>query len=397
MNKSIKIFSIIIVAMGLFVFAYFILKSGIDGYSAWPTSKTNYEVTGQFGDFVGGVVGTLFALAGTFFIYLTFQEQSKENKRTAFEAIFFEMIRLHRDNVSEMKYNKPVANSSEKFETYENRQVMRVIFKEFSECYREVCKFSNSKKSSDYISQKHLSFLNKIITDNGLEVSPIDMARIDIAYCMVFYGVGEEGEAILRNLFRKKYNADYYHKLLYFIKLKPKQSNTDRFSKWKTIRKMELDKLHLLIDELYKNRAHPEQTSNLSLFAIELDMQRSYNKYYGGHQFRLGHYFRHLYQSYRYLEENKALSKERQYSYGKMLRAQLSTYEQALLLVNSISSIGMKWEFSSEPLVNDSAPPKLITKYNLVKNLPGKQLFGIHYKKYYPSVAYETDEHILQG
>lgn len=395
MNRSIKASSIILVAIGLIVLAYFMLKSGIDGYTVWPNSKTDYQVTGQFGDFVGGVVGTLFALAGTFLIYLTFQEQSKENKRTAFEAVFFEMIRLHRDNVSEMKYNKPSSNNAEEVEIYENRQVMRVIFKEFSECYREVCKFSNSEIPTDYITQEHLSFLNKVITDNNLKASAIEMARIDIAYCMVFYGVGEEGEAILRNLFRKKYNSAYYHKLLYFIKLKPKQSNIQRFSKWNDIRGMELDKLHLLIDELYKNRNHPKKTTNLSSLAKSFNMQLPYNKYYGGHQFRLGHYFRHLYQSYRYLDEDQSLSKDRQYAYGKMLRAQLSTYEQALLLANSISSIGMKWEYSSEPDTDKSESAKLITKYNLIKNLPGKQLFGIHYKNYYPNISYETDEHVL--
>lgn len=392
MNKSIRISSIIFVVIGILIFGCFLIKSSLDGYSVWPTLKTDYQVTGQFGDFVGGVIGTLFALAGTFLIYLTFQEQSKENKRSSFEAIFFEMIRLHRDNVSELRYNKSITDNDEK---YENRQVMRVIFKEFIECYREVCKFSNSKEPLDYISKKYLTHLNEIITKNNLNVSPIDLARIDIAYCMVFYGVGEEGEIFLKNLFRKKYNSLYYYKLIYFIKLKPKQSNTQRFNNWSKIRDMDLDKLLILISELYNNRKHPERTSNLSELARDQNMHLSYNKYYGGHQFRLGHYFRHLYQSYKYLDGNPFLNDESRYSYGKMLRAQLSTYEQALLLVNSISSIGMKWEFLPEALPDGVNSRKLITKYNLIKNLPGEQLFGIHYKNYYPSVSYETDEHVL--
>ncbi|TYS90558.1 hypothetical protein FYK60_23675, partial [Enterobacter hormaechei] len=209
MNKSIKISSILFVVIGLLIFGYFLFKSSIDGYSIWPSSKTDYTVTGQFGDFVGGVIGTLFALAGTFLIYLTFQEQSKENKRSAFEAVFFEMIRLHRDNVSELRYNVTLGQEIDK---YENRQVMRVIFKEFIECYREVCKFSNSKNPKDYITKKHLEHLNDIIEKNNLTANPIDLARIDIAYCMVFYGVGEEGEIFLKNLFRKKYNSIYYYK-----------------------------------------------------------------------------------------------------------------------------------------------------------------------------------------
>ncbi|EHN8718884.1 hypothetical protein BFX86_16480 [Enterobacter hormaechei] len=392
MNKSIKISSILFVVIGLLIFGYFLFKSSIDGYSIWPSSKTDYTVTGQFGDFVGGVIGTLFALAGTFLIYLTFQEQSKENKRSAFEAVFFEMIRLHRDNVSELRYNVTLGQEIDK---YENRQVMRVIFKEFIECYREVCKFSNSKNPKDYITKKHLEHLNDIIEKNNLTANPIDLARIDIAYCMVFYGVGEEGEIFLKNLFRKKYNSIYYYKLIYFIKLKPKKTNISRFHNWKTIRDLDLERLKALIDELYKNRKHPEKTLSLSDFAANLDMHLPYEKYYGGHQFRLGHYFRHLYQSYKYLDNTPFLSNERRYGYGKMLRAQLSTYEQALLLVNSLSNIGMKWELSPEMSSDNKSQQKFITKYNLIKNLPGEQLFGIRYKDYYPSVHYENDEHTI--
>ena len=76
-----------------------------------------------------------------------------------------------------------------------------------------------------------------------------------------------------------------------------------------------------------------------------------------------------------------------------MFRAQLSTYEQALLLVNSISGIGMKWEYTPELVNNSKLYSRLITKYNLIKNLPGDHLFGIYYKVYYPKVVYETDEH----
>lgn len=124
-------------------------------------------------------------------------------------------------------------------------------------------------------------------------------------------------------------------------------------------------------------------------------MHLPYEKYYGGHQFRLGHYFRHLFQSYKYLDNTPWLDIERRYVYGKMLRAQLSTYEQALLLVNSLSSIGMKWELSPEMSNDNKNQQRLITKYNLIKNLPGEQLFGIRYKDYYPNVNYETDEHSL--
>jgi hypothetical protein len=270
---------------------------------------------------------------------------------------------------------------------------MRIIFQEFIECYREVSKFSNSNLHSDYIAPKYLTFLNELILENNISANPIELAKIDIAYCMVFFGLGVEGEAVLKKLFRKKYNPSYYHKLIYFIKMKPKQSNVERSAKWKVARDMELKELHQLVNELYKNKNHPDKTTTLSPLAIEFQMNLPYEKYYGGHQFRLGHYFRHLYQSFKYLENDPFLDDKRRYSYGKMFRAQLSTYEQALLFFNSISKMGMKWEYTPELLEVGNSPSRIITKYNLIKNLPGEHLFGIHYKKYYPNVDYETDEH----
>lgn len=390
MTNFVKILAFTFLVIGLGILVYFLGKSAADGYSIYFEAKTNYEVTGQFGDFVGGVIGTFFALTGTFLIYLTFQEQAKENKRTAFEATFFEMIRLHRENVSEMRYRK---FSSSDHESYENRQVLRIIFQEFIECYREVKKFSNSKDPSDYIAPKYLERIREIILKNNPKINAIELARIDIAYCMVFYGVGAEGEIALRKIFQKKYNPDYYFKLLYFIKLKPKRSNKERFANWEKARNLDLKQLHELVGELYRNRSAPEKTANLSQAASDFKMHLPYEKYYGGHQFRLGHYFRHLFQSYKYLNGSPYLSEEQKYAYGKMYRAQLSTYEQALLLVNSISSIGMKWEFTPERSGSDGNSSKLITKFNLIKNLPGQHLFGIRYKTYYPSVTYETDEH----
>jgi putative phage abortive infection protein len=392
LNNFVKFLALSFLLVGLGILLYFSGKAVMDGYSIGLDVETNYEVTGQFGDYVGGVVGTFFALTGTFLIFLTFQEQAKENKRTTFESSFFEMIRLHRENVSELRYKK---FHSGEHENYENRQVMRIVFQEFVECYREIKKFSNSRNPDDYIAPKYLKHIRQVIDNNNPKISPIELARIDIAYCMILYGIGNEGEITLRNLFKNKYNPDYYFKLLYYMKLKPKRSNKKRFDNWEQARGLDLKKLRELIDELYRNRNHPEKTADLSTLAEDFKMHLSYEKYYGGHQFRLGHYFRHLYQSFKYLNNSSSLTEDQKYSYGKMYRAQLSTYEQALLLMNSISTIGMKWEFTPELSNDKKSRSLLITKYNLIKNLPGKHLSGIRYKTYYPNVIYETDEHTI--
>lgn len=98
----------------------------------------------------------------------------------------------------------------------------------------------------------------------------------------------------------------------------------------------------------------------------------------------------------------KNIDESDKYFYAKTLRAQLSTYEQALLFLNSLSTLGMKWEFNpeydnrsnltGEKLSETLKKQHLITKYNLIKNLPGERIFGIKYKTYYPEIKYESGE-----
>jgi hypothetical protein len=121
--------------------------------------------------------------------------------------------------------------------------------------------------------------------------------------------------------------------------------------------------------------------------------QRGMNQKYSykvleGHQSRLSHYYRHLFQTVKYVNEKKGLDYRRKYEYVKILRAQLSTHEQALLFFNSLSEMGSPWEQKLGLTDNQ----RLITKYNLVKNIPAGFVTSVNIKTLYPDVHYEGDE-----
>ena len=395
MKRSIQFLAWFFIIIGGLISVYFFVSTSIDDYWIWGINRIDFTTTGQFGDFVGGVVGTIFALAGTLLIFLSFYEQTSQNKREAFESAFFEMIHLHRENIGEMNYMKFDVNSRE-MQTSENRKVFMVIFGEFLECYREVKRFSNSKNVEDYILPRHREHLEKLIKNNNPKIDIIELAIIDIAYNIVFFGIGDEGEIVLRHSFQKRYNHFYFYGLIRYMKLKPKRENVVRWKKWETLFAMNYRDFKRVNQEFYNYRKHLSKDL-LSAEAIELVYEIEFVKYYGGHQHRLGHYFRHLFQTYKYLNYHPDLDDKEKYFYGKTLRAQLSTYEQALLFINSISNLGMKWEFSPEidlesTTENDIKKSKLITRYNLIKNLPGYHLFGLRYKTYYPDVKYESEE-----
>lgn len=390
--RIIQTLAICLLVIGCVVLFLFLNKASVDGFTIANSIKTDYQVTGQFGDFVGGVVGTFFALSGTLLIFLNFKEQTKENKRSGFESSFFEMIRLYRENVSELKYRKPQKNE---VANYENRQVLRAISSEFIECYREVKKFSNSQDIKHYFNPTYAKKLKAITDKINPEIDIIEMAIIDLAYMIVFYGLSPEGEQIIKDNIIRKYSKDYYYKLLHYIKLKPKDPNSAAFDKWLQLKSLNHKAFHIIIDELYAARNNPTQIKTTHELAEGFALTPIYEKYYDGHQFRLGHYFRHLYQSFKYLNNHQDISRKEKYEYGKMYRAQFSTDEQILIFVNSLSCLGMNWELTPESPNSKENATSLITNYNLIKNLPGTHLSGIKYKTYYKNVKYESDEQIL--
>jgi hypothetical protein len=66
----------------------------------------------------------------------------------------------------------------------------------------------------------------------------------------------------------------------------------------------------------------------------EKAMIDSYSKFYNEHQDSLGHYFRNLYHIAKYVDNTKLIENDEKKTYLGIYRAQLSAYEQILLLYN---------------------------------------------------------------
>lgn len=79
------------------------------------------------------------------------------------------------------------------------------------------------------------------------------------------------------------------------------------------------------------------------------------------HNYVLGHYFRHLYQILRHIDRQpeEVISFDRKNQYSSILRAQLSTSELALLLLNCTGDMVDDGEFRS-----------LLSRYKMLEHLP---------------------------
>lgn len=396
-------FLIVLTLSGVIVSVYFFVELQRD-YTVVSDSSIDLTKSGEVGDFIGGVIGTIFSFTGIILLVLTLNEQSKTSFKDRFESNFFELLKLHRQNVDEIIIEKKVFVSHGKSETktFEKRKAFAQIMDDFVICRTEVKPFFRKKREDDIYEENYAKQLKDKFKITNSNLNLTYLAKINIPYCIVFYGVDSEGIMILKRLFKGKYKEKFTEDLLNYVRLKPVEESY-YWNKWSSISEIKNYKTRIQVAKLIQLRRN-DLSSNINVEVDTLtDMyfyKNNFVKYYGGHQFRLGHYFRHLFQSFKYVNTQSKLSEDEKYFYAKTLRAQLSTYEQALLFVNSLSFLGLVWDLTPEVNLYQIDPfrikrvkrQRLISKFNLIKNLPGEHFFGIKYKEFYPDIKYEFDK-----
>ncbi len=267
----------------------------------------NSTLAGNFGDFIGGVVGPIFSLAGIFFLYETILLQKETFAVQQLENRFFELMRYHRENVFQMEHKIP----SKKANVANGNRVFIEMKKQFEELYDYVC-----QKSEPYL-------LN---TEFNRE---IEKNNINIAYLIFYFGVGVGTITTLKNLLNK-YPAEL---------------------------------IDVLISDLRERKSEYGDTV-----------------YFGGHQVRLTHYFRHLFHTVSFIDKNKNIDFAQKYEYIQILRSQLTIYEIAVFFFHSLSDLGAPWE-----------KHKYITKYQIIRSLPPEFTKDIDPEKYY-KIKYQYEK-----
>lgn len=251
-------------------------------------TTSDAEYAEHYGAFVGGYFGSLFALVSVFLLLLTLRsqqsaaaEQNLANARQHFETKYFELLRMHRDNVQEIG----MKGSS-------GRRVFVLLLRELREALKIVKVVAETS--------------NTALSESQLQ---------HVAYYCLFYGTGPNSSRMLR-ISLSGYDSGFI--------------------------------------------GNVEATLGSNEIKSEIEKRRNFPYVpFEGHQSRLGHYYRHLYQMVSFVDEQPTELIPDRYKYVKTIRAQLSTHEQALLLINSVTPMGKKW-WDNE----------FMTKYKLVKNIP---------------------------
>lgn len=240
------------------------------------------------------------------------------------------------------------------------KQNFRTNFFEYLRIHRENIQLmeTREKKGHDAFIDI-LNELNYVYSNFPSDTNSYRTYRLEWSYLLVFFGLGKTSTPIVEEYIKKKY-PDYAYEVAHVITLFNEIKT--RFNESKFQKKIVLFGCNFNF-KTGKNR-------NSSLKCI-LD----------GHQSDLGHYYRHLYHTVTYVDEFSTLAFFEKYDYVKNVRAQFSNHSIALFLINAYSPLGNNW-----------IREELITKYDLIKNLPVSLLtqFGKDVRNDFPTIEFEV-------
>lgn len=96
---------IILSTIFILVTALFWLFKGKNPLSC--SERIDYDAFGTFGDYIGGVLGTIAAIFAAYFVYVTYRSQVITSRKQQIENHFYELLRLHESNVARLKADTP--------------------------------------------------------------------------------------------------------------------------------------------------------------------------------------------------------------------------------------------------------------------------------------------------
>ena len=278
------------------------------------------------------------------------------------------------------EYEKEVRNFS--YLNSHGSDVFKTIFMEFLECYNEIsyyieCFIKIPDKASAFFAedkQAYLEFLMDLKIENKLsgiedQVYLIQMVKVDIAYSILFYGVNNL-DFLLGNL-KEKYSEKFLKSLLNFISLKTRK---DTDIPWNSFL------------EILKEKVMTQNYKTL-LYSLTNNYKNS-EKYYIGHDNILSKFFRTIYNIYKNIDEENISNKEK-YKISKVLRTKFTNSIESLIFINSLTSIGIVWELKSNINFKTGEPYNLVSKYEIIKNIPKHFISDLEFQKYYSNINYE--------
>lgn len=285
-------------------------------FTQFQLTGFDFTTTGQIGDTLGGILDPFIAIAAAILTFLAFWVQFKANEQQKtdlkierFENKFYQLIQIHRNNVSEIIIGKSTIG----------RKAFVSMFNELKFTYLVILNYYD----------KSYPFKNEIYTQEIL---------YNISYLIFFFGIGSNSSPIVLDLIGAKYKGFF---------LCVEEHLKEHQNMWK---------------DASEKKESIATNEKKNVYALDIKY-----KPFNGHMSRISHYIRHIFQIVKFVDEEypDITNYEAKYNYIATLRAQLSTHEQLLIFNNALSVLGKPW---ITPTNGDTE--HYLKKYCIIKSLP---------------------------
>lgn len=253
----------------------------------------DFTSTGQIGDTIGGITSPIIAMVAAFLTFLAFWVQFQSNKKQTaqflnqdnyqkierFENKFYNLLNLHINNIKEIEIDNKVSG----------KNIFVTLFDEL------------------HLSYRALNYVDSFQWPGKITLSTHD--KINISYLTFFIGIKNDSITLLKSVL-KKYPLNFI----------------DMYLK-------EIQDLNKKYNSSSKQIDGPAYANNYTFLYRPFE----------GHLNRLGHYYRHLFQIFTLIDLQQKELDINKYEYGKIVRSQLSVYEQLMLYYNIQSVLGQDW------------------------------------------------------
>lgn len=364
-NKNYIITPLIVISLILiivsFLSPYYFTKTDI-GNSISFTEKTGFT-----GDTLGGIMNPFIALAGAVLTFIAFYIQKIANddiknqfKIQQFESQFYEMLHLHRENLNEMniegyvfKYtdndkSKEAKKDSKEEKITSGKKVFVTMLKEF-EAIHLIC------------TKVFMFKFNRLLSpQKDFEGKLLKQLIFDHSYYVFFNGI---------NLYKKNINRYKQNDSSGFLNLVLDDFVRELESKRHDHLELGIKEFHLyyITGNIFTKNY---RSQNLWL---------SFNyKPFSGHQSILAHYYRHLFQTVKFVvkQNENLIPYESKRDYLRVLRSMMSNQEQVLLLYNWYGGFGSNWEEKASKNRKNKKGNYFFTDYRMIHNIPPELLIN---------------------
>ncbi len=293
----------------------------------------DFSQTGQIGDTIGGTMGPFIAIVAALLTFIAFWVQYEANIKQRddiaierHEAKYYKMLDIYSNMTTGLCVHG-----------IKGKEAFAELVGELTCTFYTIDEIFNNILCQDSYLSKASSQLVSIINEYKANRKKRDVFLTNLAYNLFFYGS---------------------HYMVVDI-VHPENTALGE----------EIKKIAIHFNQHSGERTFTDYVKS-GFFDIHIPNNGLASPLYEGHSDFLGHYFRHIFQMVKYVAslDNDLFEENEKYGYVKLLRAQMSDYEQILLYYNSLSDQGKAWNKKEGEKFPEEAG--YITRFRMIKNLP---------------------------